>query len=414
MNILFVHQNFPAQFKFLAPTLVDAGHNVVALTLKKFDANEWEGVSIVNYQIKRTSSKTIHPWITDIETKTIRGEACFDKAVELSGEGFSPDIILGHHSWGETMFLKYVWPDAKMGLYCEFYYHATGYDVGFDPEFEGQEEKNKCRMKIKNVNNHLHLDIADSAISPTQWQADSFPAEFRKKISVVHDGIDTQVLVPDPSAIFVVDAKISLSKNDEVITFVNRGLEPYRGFHIFMRALPEILNRNRNAEIVIVGADTHAYGKAPEGGTSWREVLTKEVQPLINSKDWERVHFVGTLPYDRFLALLCVSSVHVYLTYPFILSWSLLEAMSLGSAIVASDTGPLEGIVVNDQTGRLVDFFDKDALAEQVSNLLADENLQAKLGKNARKFVVENFDLKTVCLPRQIEWVYDLAGRGDS
>ena len=409
MNILFIHQNFPSQFKYLAPALAANPENsVVAMTMQKPNVSEWQGIKLKPYATSRRSTPNVHPWIVDFETKTIRGEAAFRAALDLKSEGYMPDLIIAHPGWGESLFLKDVWPDAKLSIYCEFYYHARGADIGFDPEFPVKDEGDVCRLHLKNLNNLLHLQTADAGISPTHWQANTFPEPFRSNITVVHDGIDTEVIAPNPSASLTFNNNIILTKSDEVITFVNRNLEPYRGYHIFMRALPEILARRPNARVLIVGGDDVSYGTRPEGGENWKDIFVAEVRPQISDANWARVHFLGKIPYEYFIPLLQLSSVHVYLTYPFVLSWSLLESMSVGCAIVASNTQPLKEVITHNETGRLVDFFSPTAIAAEVCGLLETPQERARLGANARKFAVENYDLNSVCLPAQIKWVNSL------
>ncbi len=415
MNILFIHQNFPGQFKFLAPALVQQGHKVVGMTMQKAHASgkktpEWQGVKLVPYSASRGTTPHVHPWVSDFETKTIRGEACFRAALKLKAEGFTPDVIIAHPGWGESLFLKDVWPNARLGIYCEFYYHPHGADVGFDPEFPPKDVGDVCRLRLKNLNNLLHFEVADAGMSPTQWQAGTFPEPFRSNITVVHDGIDTAAVAPNPNVSLTLNGNLTLTKQDEVITFVNRNLEPYRGYHVFMRALPDILKRRPKARVLIVGGDDVSYGARPEGDKKWKDIFAAEVRPLISDADWARVHFLGHVPYEHFIPLLQLSTAHVYLTYPFVLSWSLLEAMSAGCAIVASDTQPLREAIRHDDTGRLVDFFDVPGLVREVCDLLADPAARARLGANARAFAQANYDLKTVCLPRQLQWVQGLVG----
>ena len=416
MNILFIHQNFPGQFKFLAPALVKQGHSVRAMTMQKTEAMQWQGVQLVNYTSKRGSTPNVHPWVSDFETKTIRAEACFKAALQMKQQGYTPDVIVAHHGWGESLFLKEVWPEAKLGIYCEFYYHQHGADVGFDPEFPATDEGEVCRLRLKNLNNLLHFEIADSGISPTHWQASTFPEPFKNKISVVHDGIDTQAVAPNSAVSLTLKMAtgqdLVLTRKDEVITFVNRNLEPYRGYHTFMRALPQLLKERPNARVLLVGADDVSYGARPDaakyGAAKWRDIFANEVRGQISDADWQRVHFLGQVPYQFFIPLLQLSTVHVYLTYPFVLSWSLLEAMSAGCAIVASDTQPLREAIVHNETGMLVNFFDPAALAQSVCELLNNPEERTRLGANARAFAQANYDLQTVCLPKQLEWVAQL------
>lgn len=415
MNILFVHQNFPGQFKHLAPELARRGHRVLAMTMRRVDPGLWQGVRIVPYGAARGSTPGIHPWVQDFETKAIRGEACFRAALELQREGFEPDVIVAHPGWGESLFLKQVWPRARLGIYCEFFYHAEGADTGFDPEFPARDPAgDACRLRFKNLNNLLHFEVADAGISLTQWQASTFPQPFRERITVVHDGIDTAAIAPRPDVALTLTGGLRLTRDDEIVTFVNRQLEPYRGYHVFMRALPEILRRRPKARVMIVGGEGVSYGAAPDpqqyGQRSWKQVFVDEVRAQIPDADWARVHFLGNLPYAQFIPLLQLSVVHVYLTYPFVLSWSLLEAMSAGCTVVASDTAPLREAIVDGETGRLVDFFDFAALADQVCALLDDPAQRQRLGAQARAFAGAHYDLRTACLPRQLRWVRLLGG----
>jgi glycosyltransferase involved in cell wall biosynthesis len=323
----------------------------------------------------------------------------------LRQTGFTPDLIIAHPGWGESLFIKEVWPNAKLGIYCEFFYPPRGADVGFDPEFPATDPGDVCRLRIKNVNNLMHFETADAGLAPTQWQASTFPEGFRDKISVIHDGIDTNRLIPNPGAGLTLNNSIPVTRQDQVITFVNRNLEPYRGYHIFMRALPELLRRNPRARVLIIGGSEVSYGKAPPKGSTWRDIFLNEVRDKL---DVSRVHFLGWLPYDHYVAVMQLSTVHVYLTYPFVLSWSVLEAMSMGCAIVASNTRPLHEAIEHNRTGRLVDFFDIPGLVEEVSALLNMPEARLRLGANAREFAVRHYDLNSVCLPRQLKWVDDL------
>ncbi len=410
MNVLFVHQNFPGQFKFLAPAIAqNRANRVVALAIGKGAPSVRAGVELVPYQLEQGTSPSIHRWVSDFETKVIRGEAAFKAAQGLKGNGFNPDVIVAHPGWGESLFLKDVWPDASIGIYCEFFYSMHGADVGFDPEFAAIDEAEACRIRLKNTNNLLHFEFADGGISPTRWQASTFPEPFRSKITVVHDGINTDQLTPDDNAFLVLNGHKRLSRDDEIITFVNRNLEPYRGYHIFMRALPDLLKRRPNAYILIVGGNQVSYGSRPTDGRSWKDILISEVRPKISDSDWARVFFLGNIEYKHFVPLLQVSTVHVYLTYPFVLSWSLLEAMSCGCAIVASRTAPLLDAIAEGDTGLLVDFFDGAALVESVCRLADNPEERRYLGERARAFARANFDLTTTCLPAQLAWIDGLA-----
>ena len=414
MKILFIHQNFPGQYKHLAPLLASRGHHCVALTLRVKEATTWNGVRVLPYTLPKRQAQAVHPWLTDLDTKVTRAEACYRAARQLKDKGFRPDLILAHPGWGESMFLRDVWPEARIGLYCEPYHQADYPHLDFDPEFASPEPAlAKLRIRMKNLNNHIHFPVADAGISPTHFQADTFPADFRDRITVVHDGVNTAVSRPDPTARLAVEGIGDLTCQDEVITFVNRNLEPYRGYHVFMRALPRLLKERTKAHVLIVGGDEVSYGARPPNGQTWKQIFIDEVRGTIPDQDWARVHFLGRIPHDQFTALLQVSSVHVYLTYPFVLSWSLMEAMSCEAAIVASDTAPVRELLTHDKTARLVDFFDQDGLVSTVCNLLDDADARRRLGKAARAHIVENYDLQDICMPRQLEWVSGVMGSAD-
>lgn len=410
MKILCIHQNFPGQYKHLAPALAARGDEVMALTPKVDKVGVWNGVRLIPYKVQGQSTKGIHPWLQDFETKLIRGTSCLRAALQLKKQGYEPDVILAHHGWGESLFLKDVWPDAKLGLYCELYHQTDETFTRFDPEFfPKQPVADTQRIRMKNLNNRLHEEVMDAGISPTRFQAETFPGHWQDRLTVSHDGIDTDQVIPDPQARLEVSDGRILSRDDEVITFINRNLEPYRGYHIFMRSLPALLAARPKAQVVLLGGDEVSYGaKAPDGKT-WKQIYIDEVRPQISDADWARVHFLGRVPYPRFLSMLQVSRVHVYLTYPFVLSWSLLEAMSAECAIVASSTAPVKEVIKDGETGLLIDFFDTEALTKTVVDLLENGTQRRNLGAAARAFVQENYDLKQICLPRQLAWVDALA-----
>ena len=410
MKILFIHQNYPAQFKNLAPALASAGHEVVALSLREHPVPVLDGVRLVRYQPQRGTTPGVHPWVGDFETKAIRGEAAFRAMMRLRESGFAPDVVVAHPGWGESLFVRHVWPRARLGIYCEYFYRPDGADVGFDPEFANHDPADPCRVQLKNVNNLLHFEIAQAGLSPTHFQADTFPQPFRQRITVVHDGVDTARVAPEPGVRLRLGSSLTLSRDDEVVTFVNRNLEPYRGYHVFMRALPALLRARPRAHVLIVGGDSVSYGARAPAGRSWKQVFVEEVRPRIPDADWARVHFLGNLPYGQFVPLLQLSTAHVYLSYPFVLSWSLLEAMSAGCAIVASDTAPVREAITHELTGRLVPCLDPDAVATALVDLLGDAGARRRLGENARAMARDRYDLRRVCLPRQLQWVSGLAG----
>ena len=410
MKILFVHQNFPGQYKYLAPALAQQGHEVTALGMA--ERPSMPGIRYVRYGVQRTSSKTTHPFAHDFETKVIRGEACLRAAAQLAHQGYTPDLICAHPGWGEPLFLKELWPHTRQLHYLEFYYRSTGQDVGFDPEFGKTVLSVQARLVAKNANNLLNLSLMDAGICPTHWQFSTLPTEYQAKVQVIHDGIDAQTVRPDPMAtVTLIDDQnrsLTLTPRDKVITYVGRNLEPFRGYHQFMRALPIVLRQHPTAKVVIIGGDGVSYGAPPPSGT-WKAQFLNEVTGQI---DMSRVHFVGHLPYNKFIQTLQCSTVHTYLTYPFVLSWSLLEAMSLGATVVASDTAPVKEVIQHGENGWLVDFFQPESLANQIIECLNDTSRQLKIKQAARETVLSRYDLTTHCLPQQMAWIQALLAQG--
>jgi glycosyltransferase involved in cell wall biosynthesis len=407
MNILFVHQAFPGQYLHLAPALAARGHHVVALAAN--ECPSLPGVRAFRYAINRTSTPGVHPWAAGFEAKMIRGEAVARAAQELKARGFHPDVICAHPGWGEPLFLKEVWPQARLLCLWEFHYQPQGTDVGFDPEFADTGLDMAAEVHVKNASNLLALEQADWGVAPTAWQRDRFPAWARESISVIHEGIDTAMVAPDALASIQLASGQELRAGEEVVTFVSRQLEPYRGYHCFMRALPEILRRRPQAQVVIVGGAGVSYGRAAPAGRTWKQIFLDEVSRHV---DPNRVHFTGQIPYPAFVRLMQISAVHVYLTYPFILSWSMLEAMSAGALVVGSRTPPVEEVLRDGENGLLVDFFDVQALAERVAGVLAEPAKYTHLRIRARADAVARYDLRTQCLPRQVALV-EQVGRGE-
>ena len=402
MNLLFVHQNFPGQFKHLAPALAKAGHHVKALAI---DGAGLPGIDTLRYRPTRSSTTNMHPWAADFETKVIRGEACAAAAVRLKAAGFVPDVIVTNPGWGESLFLKDVWPQARMLALIEFFYAARGLDCDFDPEFAKSTLANDARVRTKNANMLLALASMDHGICPTAFQRSTVPAAFHHRLSVIFDGIDTAVVRPDANAALTAGHR-TLRAGDEIVTFVNRNLEPMRGYHVFMRALPEILRVRPKAVVVILGGDEVSYGASPPTGKTWKQIFLDEVKADL---DMSRVIFPGRIPYADYLRVLQVSACHVYLTVPFVLGWSCIEAMSAGCLVVGSATPPVKEVIEHKKNGLLVDFFDSAALAKTVIDTLARPAAYAKLRTSARATAVKRYDLAKVCLPRQIKLIEKLA-----
>lgn len=364
------------------------------------------GVRIVQHTVERGSTPGIHALAGNFESKMLRGESAARAAMALRAEGFEPDVICGHSGWGETVFLKDVWPRARLLSFIEFIYASAGADVGFDPEFP-LDDAGSFKIRSLNAASYLVMEASDWLVTPTRWQAAKIPRACHGSLSVIHDGVDTDQIRPNAETIVTLGrGSIRVRPGDEVITFVNRNLEPYRGYHMFMRALPEIMRRRPQARVVLVGGSGVSYGPAPEKGRTYRDIYLDEVKADI---DLSRVHLVGSIPFGVYLQLLQVSAAHVYLTYPFVLSWSLLEAMAAGCAIVGSATPPVEEVVRHGESGVLVDFFSTGEIAAAVVDMLAQPRAYQSMRMQARQTVVDEFDLKRICLPRHLQLIDKLA-----
>jgi glycosyltransferase involved in cell wall biosynthesis len=398
MRALFIHQNFPGQFKHLAPALAARGDEVHALAITP--RAPLPGVTVHRYARARTQTAAIHPWLVDLEASTIRAEACASAMHQLKQQGLVPDLVVGHPAWGETWLVKDIWPKVPVLAYQEFWYGA---DAAYDPEFGVPGQAFASRVRMKNAWLGIGLENMDWGISPTHFQHAQFPAHHRARISVIFDGIDTDALVESPhTEVRLNAAGRTLTRADEVLTYVSRGLEPYRGYHTFVRALPAILRARPRAQVVIVGGDATVYGAPPPAGSTWRERFWNEVK---DSLDTSRVHFLGSVPHPVLHALLSVSRCHVYLTVPFVLSWSMLEAMAFGCLVLGSRTPPVEEVIRHRENGLLTDFFDAGALAERAIEVLRDREAFDPLRRAARETVRELYDLKRVCLPAQLSLV---------
>lgn len=401
MKILFIHQNYPGQFRQLAPALSQLGHDLRAVSMRK--ESLIAGVQNHSYRPARASSKDIHPWLVSTETAVLRGEAAASRIETLCADGWEPDVAFGHTGWGEMLFLREVLPNTRILGLNELFYRKLGGDIGFDPEFPSPPYAPK-RLYVRNMHLLTSLLNCDVAITPTHWQASCFPEAVRSRLQVIHEGIRTDLLQPNPNAWVGLprDGGV-LRVGDEVVTFINRNLEPMRGYHQFMRALPDILQCRPRAQVVIVGGDGVSYGPKPQNDKGYKEKYLNEVRDRL---DMSRVHFVGQLPYPVLMNLLRVSAVHVYLTAPFVLSWSVLEAMSLGALVVGSDTAPVREVISEGRNGLLVDFFNPTQLAETVCKVLANPEKFKHLRAEARQTVVNRYDFQQQSLPRYLNLMH--------
>jgi glycosyltransferase involved in cell wall biosynthesis len=406
MRIAFIHQNMPGQYRGLMPYFAsNPEHEVVAIgeadNVRRNFGQVPRGLKLLGYQMPKHKPPEGHPFLASTEYFTYRGETLARVLVDLKKDGFSPDVICSHPGWGESLFIKDVFPNTRLINYCEFFYDAHGRDFNFDPEFP-EKQFAEWNLRTRNAIQLLSLNSMDSGISPMQWQKSSFPREYIDRISVIHEGVDTEKLKPDPNVgVIIKDSNQTLTAKDEIITFVSRNLEPYRGFHIFMRALPDLLKRRPKARVLIVGGDEVSYGKVLASG-SYRLMMMNEVGSRI---DMSRVFFLGKVPYTDYVRILQISTAHVYLTYPFVLSWSMLEAMSLGCVIVGSRTPPVQEVIEDGKNGVLVNFFSPQEIVDAVERVCESKDRMQEMRTAARQTIIDRFDFNSICVPQQIRLI---------
>lgn len=404
MKILFIHPNCPGQFKHLAPYLAHQPGNEVLFITRPGRPN-LPGVRKIECTPARKSAASTHAYLRLMEEGVLNGQAVARVATQLRGKGFRPDLIVAHVGWGDALYLKPVWPGVPLLGYFEWYYRAFGSDVDFE---HAPTLDDICRINTRNAMHLLSLESADWGLTPTQWQQRQHPAEFLPKLSIIHDGIDTAVVKPDHQAVGRLRNGVKLKAGDEVITYVARNLEPYRGFPQFMHAAALIQKRRPDAHIVVVGGDGVSYGKVSADGTTYRQ---KALDELGTRLDLERIHFLGRVKYDVFLRVLQLSAAHVYLTFPFVLSWSMLEAMAAGCLVIGSRTPPVEEVISDGQNGLLVDFFTPQEIADRIDEVLDDAQRSAHIRQAARQTVLDRYALDG-CLRRQLDLVSAVA-RGE-
>jgi glycosyltransferase involved in cell wall biosynthesis len=407
MKVLCVHQNFPGQYLHLARYLgTQPEHQVVFITQRQ--EVDLPGVRKIVYKPRRTISPQVHHYLRESEAAVLNAQEVARIALDLRKTGFIPDVMLGHNGWGEIWYLKDIFPEAPLIGYFEFFYRMHGADVGFDPA-DPVTPDTAPRLRTKNLGNLLALDTADLGQCPTEWQKSVYPRRYQPILNVIHEGIDTTIVKPDPAArLIIADKQVQFTAGDEIVTYVARNLEPYRGFPNFMRSLPKILTARPDARVIIVGGDDVSYGARLPNGQTYRQQMLAE---LAGSIDLSRVHFLGKIPYTGFVKVLQISRVHVYLTYPFVLSWSMLEAMAAGCLVVGSRTQPVEEVIQHAENGLLVDFFSPDEIANRVIDALEDRKSFDALRHNARQTIVDRFDLRSICLPAHLRLLNMLVTR---
>ncbi|MFZ5720054.1 MAG: glycosyltransferase [Pseudomonadota bacterium] len=384
-GVLFVHNNFPGQFRDLAENL--AARGVPCLAVGQEHAPGLEGVRLARYRLPRGTAPGIFPLAVRAEADLIRGRSAMDAARALKHEGWNPEVIVGHPGWGEMTFLGEVFPDARQVCFAEYWYHGRGYDVGFDTEWHAPDEEAVLRAEAKNAVMALAYARADAIVAPTEFQAGTLPPVFRRLARVIHEGVDVDAIRPGPAAPFDLGDGRVIAPGTPVVTHVNNNMEPLRGLHILARALPRLLSEVPDAQVIIIGDPAkRAYGGSAPEGMTWKDACFQGVE-----YDPARVHFLGRVPHERMLAALRLGVAHVYYTYPFVLSWSLAEALACGCHVIGSDTAPLHDAIEDGVNGRLLPFFDANALAEALIAACREPEASRPLRAAARATAEDRF-----------------------
>jgi len=384
-RILLVHPNFPGQFRHLAVHWAKR-QDLRVVGLGGTRSPGIPGLNHLRYPTPHGKPGG-HPYLRPMEHAVRAGQAAARAYLQLERQGFTPDIVLAHPGWGDTLYLRDVFPDTRLIHFCEWYYNAHGADVGFDPEFPATLNDH-ARIRTWNALHALNLTLCDEAVCPTAWQRSVHPEIFQPKIHVLHEGIATERLGPDPNAGLALPNGVQVKAGDPVITYVARNLEPYRGIHSFLCALAIVQRRHPNCQTLIVGGNGVSYGRRPRDAANWREKLSRDI-----ALDPSRTHFLGKLPYERYRRVLQVSAAHVYLSYPFVLSWSMLEAMASGCLVIGADTAPVREVIRHGENGWLADFFDYSGIAERIIDTLNHPAAQNPLRQQARKDIAERYSL---------------------
>ncbi len=404
MKAILIHPRGPGQFLRLAPHLAARGWDVTLLS-ETVDRHVPD-VRIVRHRAERarrdTSALARNMAVPEHHIRV--GYKVAETLDALARNEGRPDVIFGHIGWGSMLFAKDVLPTTPMLGYCEYFFRAEGGDVGFDPH-EPVTLDDRQRLRLRNLGQLVTLDAIDASVSPTRWQRSRYPKPYRETMGLCHDGVDTVLCRPNPSARLKLPSGRVLRHGDPVVTYAARDLEPYRGFPQFMRAAAMVARRRPDAVFVVAGGDGVSYGRPSPDGRSWRDIMLDET-----GIDPDRVVFLGKVPHSQLLALFQISAAHVYLTYPFVLSWSVLEAMSCGAPVIGSATPPVREVLADGVNGLLADFFDPDALAGTIREALDHPERMRPLRSAARTTVMRRFALAS-CLQRQTSALEKLAGR---
>lgn len=408
MRVLLIHKGFPGQFKHLFLKLQQRGHEISVISKPKPKTLIPKGIAYTQYSIKKGNSPDVNKFCREFETKIIRGEAVAKCADKLKSTGYYPDLILGHPGWGEMLFLRDIWPRCPQIHYLEFFYGVPGTDNDFEESMQRPLNwEERAYTRIKNAHLLSNMNSMEAGLTPTYFQHSLLPEWVKACTQVIHDGIDCDWLSPNNQARLIFKNGFILRSGMPIVTFINRTFEPYRGIHVFLESIKELQRLHSTFHTILVGEDTPfvSYGKSRTDGAGWLTILKKEYGPGL---DWSRIHAVGKVTHTQLKTIYQISSAHVYLSYPFVLSWSMLEAMSCGCLVIGSDTAPVRELIKNGKNGILVPFSDAKQIKEQIHQALLYPSRYLAIKKEARRSIQDGYNLID-CINKQVTFLESFA-----
>lgn len=398
MKILFIHPNFPGQFKHLVKFFAKNPNNEVIFICTYGNNLDYKNVKKIYHKPAKDEGNKTHRYLKSMEKAAYAAQSVWKACSKLKEKNYIPDVIYAHAGWGDSILLKDIFPEVPFIAYMEYYYHAFGGDANYNPNRAIHSDK-VAKVRFNNAHILLSLESCDYAVSPTEWQASRHPEMFRDKFKVIHEGIDIDYIEK------IEKLDIASFKDKTIITYAARNFESYRGFEQVMCAIELLMKKNKDLYFVMIGNDEVSYGHKLPNGETHRERMSK-----ILDLDHTRITWLGPLSYEKFIAVLKNSTIHIYLTVPFVLSWSLLESMACGCSIISSDTEPVKEVITDQENGILVDFFDHHDIAKKVLYLLENKELRQKIGQNAKETIKDRFDLKKI-LPEYVRFIENVANK---
>ena len=395
-RIVLVHRNFPGQFRYLVMAWLRRGVVIDAIGAQPADEvralllPQDQPLAFTYWQLPDPPVPESPALDADLESALRRAVAVAALARRLRDEeGLCPDAVICHSGWGEGLHLRAVWPEAVLLAYPELYGSPPCLGYGFDPRLPAISPQLEECMDRQNLLASAAVLGADAAVVPTRFQRESFPAPLQGQLRLIHEGIDAGFACPNPAARFVCGNGLVLQPGDPVVTLACRSLEPLRGIQTVLEALPALMRARSDLQVVLAGHATRpGYGAVSSHPGGFLAELLEQLQGRL---DASRLHVVGWLPLDQLIALFQVSAAHIYLSYPYTLSWSVLQAMACEAPVVGNGDGPLAEVIEPGCNGLLVNFNDPPALAAVVLRLLQDPLWRRSLGAEARRTVQERF-----------------------